>query len=319
MSEFFDTPVLFIIFNRPDTTKKVFEQIAKIKPRYLYIAADGPRKNYDSDRLLCDETRKIVEKVNWDCQLRTRFLEQNLGCGRAVSSALSWFFSNEEEGIILEDDCFPDLSFFSYCRELLLKYRNDNRVFHIGGNSCQDNTSQSQTSYYFTNYPHIWGWASWRRAWKYYDFEMESLNDAIENGKLEHVFHSKRERRLNLKLFEKMRNQGINTWDYQWAYSIWKEGGMAITPWTNMVQNIGISSNSTHIFLKDKFRDNQIVKTITFPLVHPLVEINRMADSITYANLYSHSLKRALRILKENGLKDVLRYLIKQLLLLKKS
>jgi len=314
MSSSFDIPILFIIFNRPDTANKVFEQIAKMRPRYLYIAADGPRKDNDSDKIRCEETRRIVEKVNWDCQLRTRFLENNYGCGRAVSSALSWFFSNEEEGIILEDDCYPDLSFFNYCQELLIKYRYEDSVFLIGGNSYQDNSYQAQTSYYFSNYPHIWGWASWRRAWQYYDFDMISLNDSIKNGKLDHVFQSKGERWHNLRIFEKVRKKKINTWDYQWVFSIWKEGGMAITPWYNMVENIGITNNSTHFFLKDKYRDNLTAKSISFPLVHPPMEINKIADKNSYKNLYSHSLQRAFRILKENDLTDIIKYLIKVLI-----
>lgn len=309
----FETPVLFIIFNRPETTRKVFEQIAKIKPDHLFIAADGPRKNNNSDIILCEESRKIVEKINWDCKLQTRFLEENNGCGRAVSSAISWFFSNVEEGIILEDDCLPDLSFFCFCQELLKKYRFNNLIFHINGNSFQDINSHQKSSYYFSYYPHIWGWASWRRAWKHYDYELSSLNDSIEKGKLEHVFQSDSERKRNLKVFEKMQNKEIDTWDYQWAYSIWKEGGMAVTPWQNMIQNFGIMEYSTHLFLKDKYRDNLKAGTISFPLVHPDIEINSIADKSTYENLYSHSFKRGLRIFRENKLIDIFRYLFNQL------
>ena len=310
--ELFDTPVLLIIFNRPDETRKVFDQLAKIKPDKLFIAADGPRKSNDSDIILCEESRKVIEKINWDCKLQTRFLEENQGCGRAVSSAISWFFSNVEEGIILEDDCLPVLTFFGYCQELLKKYRFNNRIFHINGNSFQDFNSQQKASYFFSYYPHIWGWASWRRAWKHYDYELSSLNDSIEKGKLEHVFHSDGERKLNLKLFEKMQNKEIDTWDYQWAYSIWKEGGMVITPWLNMVENIGIQEHSTHLFLKDRYRDGLKAGSMVFPLVHPSIEINTLADKRTYDKLYSHSLKRGLRIFRENKFKDIFRYLVQR-------
>ena len=169
----FITPVLFIIFNRVETTKRVFEAIRNVRPLKLYVAADGPRPGNDADKVNCDEVRKIIDDVDWPCEIKTLFQDQNLNCGRAPSTAITWFFEHEEEGIILEDDCLPSTSFFRFCHELLAYYRHDNRVMHIGGNNFLEGWQKDPDySYYFSRSGHIWGWATWRRAWQTFDFDM---------------------------------------------------------------------------------------------------------------------------------------------------
>jgi hypothetical protein len=168
------TPVLFVIFNRLDTTNIVFKAIRKAQPKKLYIAADGPRPGNVSDEEKCTSIRKLVINVDWDCELKTLFREENLGCGLGPASAYDWFFEHEEEGIILEDDCLPDPSFFIYCQELLEKYRHDTKIMHITGSNFQKGWQNDEDySYYFSSYPHEWGWATWRRAWKLYDFKVQ--------------------------------------------------------------------------------------------------------------------------------------------------
>ena len=175
----FQTPILFLIFNRPDTTKRVFESIRSIKPAKLYIAADGDRKDKVGEDLLCKDTRSIIDLIDWECEIKTLFRPENLGCKIAVSSAIDWFFENEEQGIILEDDCLPNESFYIYCETLLNYYAFNERIMHISGNNFQDGMMRGNGSYYFSNYNHIWGWASWKRAWKAYNVDLSFLTETL--------------------------------------------------------------------------------------------------------------------------------------------
>jgi hypothetical protein len=180
MFEICNTPVLFLIFNRPNTTEQVFEAIAKAKPRCLFVAADGPRTDKEGEAEKCQAVRDIIKRVDWDCEVKTLFREQNLGCKEAVSSAITWFFEQVEEGIILEDDCLPSDSFFSFCAELLEKYRDDKRIMMISGDNFQDGIQRGDASYYFSSVPWIWGWATWRRAWRLYDREMQTFPSFVK-------------------------------------------------------------------------------------------------------------------------------------------
>ena len=152
------SPVLFLVFNRPETTRQVFEAIRTAKPPRLYIAADGPRLEREGERASCEEVRKIALEVDWECDVNTLFRVENLGCKRGPSEGISWFFEHEDEGIILEDDCLPDQSFFSFCEELLERYRNDTRIMAISGNNFQHGRKRTEYSYYFSRYFHGWGW-----------------------------------------------------------------------------------------------------------------------------------------------------------------
>lgn len=174
MTKSFNVPILFIIFNRPETTKAVFHEIRKNQPFQLFVAADGPRREIFEDIENCRKVREIIQLIDWECNVQTLFRDENLGCKIAVSSAIDWFFSQVDEGIILEDDCLPDQSFFPFCQELLEKYRYDAKIMMIGGSNFQFNKNKFEYSYYFSRYFHIWGWASWKRAWQFYDVEMKA-------------------------------------------------------------------------------------------------------------------------------------------------
>ena len=182
----FQTPILFLIFNRPDTTKLVFESIKRIKPAKLYIAADGARKHKVGEDLLCKETRSIIDLIDWECEIKTLLRTENLGCKIAVSSAIDWFFENEEQGIILEDDCLPNESFFNFCEQLLNQFKENKEIMHISGNNFQDGITRGDGSFYFSKYNHIWGWATWKRAWKLYNVKLE-----IEDKKEIEIFIEK--------------------------------------------------------------------------------------------------------------------------------
>ena len=165
------SPVLFIIYNRPETTRQTFEAIKNVQPQRLYIAADGPKTNKDIP--LCAETKEILQSINWLCDIKTLFRENNLGCKKAVSSAISWFFDQEEMGIILEDDCLPAVDFFIFCDEMLQKYKDKDEISIISGCNFQHGKKRGDFSYYFSHLTHIWGWASWRRVWNDYSLNMD--------------------------------------------------------------------------------------------------------------------------------------------------
>jgi hypothetical protein len=312
MESRFETPILFLIFNRPDTTRLVFNQIKKVQPRRLFVAADGARQSVAGERERCEETRKIISEVEWDCDIQTLYREQNLGCGSAVSSALTWFFEHVAEGIILEDDCYPDLSFFNYCTDLLSRYRHTDRVKLIGGNNFQDGITRGTGSYYFSHYPEIWGWASWRRVWQQYDFDMSGLNETFREEHLKDVYKSNEEKKYWYQQFMKTKEGAINTWDYQLVYSILKTAGIAISPQVNLVKNIGIDNNATHTSLYDSKKDLQI-NSLKFPLVHPQMIVDKEADHYTFTQIYSRSPQRLLRLIKENGAKNILLYTLNKL------
>ncbi len=264
----FDTPVLFLIFNRLETTKQVFEIIRNASPRKLYLASDGPRDNRIGEKEKVEEVRKyVLESIDWDCELKTLFRDKNLGCGKAIGEAIAWFFENEERGIILEDDCLPSQSFFSYCQELLEKYKDDTRIYHIAGYNPLIYT-KIPYSYYFARIQHCWGWATWKRAWKHYNFDIANLKDFIQTKKINTIFNRSVDRHYWLDIFNRMERHEIDTWDYQWTYTIFNNNGICINPATSLISNIGFGPDATHTITNTPVSNNQqrfeIVK-----IIHP--------------------------------------------------
>lgn len=239
------SPVLFLIFNRPDVTARIFERIRAVKPARLYIAADGPRPGKANDNELCEQTKAIVT-VDWDCELKTLYRTENLGCKKAVSSGISWFFDNEEEGVILEDDCLPAISFFSFCDEMLAYYRNDTRVRHIAGCNFQQGKQWGDGSYYFTNLSHVWGWASWRRAWKDYDPDLKAYNNEDVPTQLVKIFTNPYVVESWANIFKDMKDGKIDTWDYQLTLINFFNNALNIIPNVNLISNIGFGAGATH-------------------------------------------------------------------------
>jgi len=238
-------PVLFIAFNRPDTTSLVFNAIRDARPSKLYVAVDGPRAGLEGEFEKVARVRKIATSVDWPCELKTLIRETNLGCKYAVSGAISWFFDNEDSGIILEDDCLPDLSFFGFCQEMLVKYRNDTRVLMVSGTNLAWDINGKE-GYYFSRYPHIWGWASWRRAWKSYDVDMNDLPQLLKDKNFISSFKSKSEYRYWAHYFLDVYTGRINTWDIQVVYLALTQGQLTIFPSGNLVSNIGFGVDATH-------------------------------------------------------------------------
>jgi hypothetical protein len=240
----FSTPVAFIIFNRPDLTEIVFEAIRQAKPKKLLVIADGPRFPEEAEK--CEKTRAVIKKVDWECEVLTDFSDVNMGCKLRVSSGLDWVFSEVEEAIILEDDCLPAPSFFNFCQTLLEKYRQDERIMMIGGVNFQPDQYKTEYSYYFSKYIHIWGWASWRRAWKHYDVEMKTWQEYKNLDLINSVCSDPDEKKVWIDNFEQVYNAAIDTWDYQWVYTCWSQNGLSILPNFNMISNIGFRLDATH-------------------------------------------------------------------------
>lgn len=265
------TAVLLLVFNRPDTTKQVFEAIRKAKPPMLYVAADGARADMPDETEKVEEVRKIATQVDWDCEVKTLFRDDNLGCKVAVSSAIDWFFENEEEGIILEDDCLPSQSFFWFCQELLEKYRNDTRIMHIAGSTYVEKKDNfNHYSYHFARVGGIWGWATWRRAWKLYEPEMESWPQAKNDNIMKDLFIGELELYKLYNSWFKMAYQNNYTWDYQWTYTKIIHSSLNIMPCKNLIRNIGHGTTeaaNTHS-KNDRFSKMKLHE-IEFPLIHP--------------------------------------------------
>jgi hypothetical protein len=266
-----ETPVLFLIFNRPDTTEKVFKEIRKARPKKLFIASDGPRGDKNGEREIVERTRRMVlNMIDWDCEVKKFFRNKNLGCKYAVSGAIDWFFRNVEEGIILEDDCLPSQSFFWYCQELLKKYRTDERVMCISGNCFFDKKRFNEFSYYFFSVPLVWGWATWKRAWGMYDVEMRGYKKFLEKGTIRDAFPNKMTEEYFKKIFDKTYDKKINTWDYQWSFACLSNNGLVCVPCENLISNIGFSEEATHTKNKPKNKDYIFYSCdLKFPLIHP--------------------------------------------------
>ncbi|MFZ2303237.1 MAG: nucleotide-diphospho-sugar transferase, partial [Minisyncoccia bacterium] len=232
----------------------------------------------EEETKLCEETRKITENIDWPCEVYRKYSEDNLGCKKGVSSAISWFFDNVEEGIILEDDCLPDSSFFSFCEELLNKYRNTDKVKMISGNNFQFGKKYGDASYYFSNFPHIWGWATWRRAWKEYDIEMKTYPDFKKNNRIAQIFKNKKMQKYWINFFDKLYTNKIDTWDGQLVYSIYDKNGVTILPNVNLISNIGFGGNATHTKTNSIF--SEIPTGTIETIIHPReVSVNEAADA----------------------------------------
>jgi len=291
MSEFqIKTPVVFIIFKRPDTTGRVFDAIRKVKPPKLFLIADGPRVDRPGEAEKCAATRAIVERVDWDCEVLKNYSAINLGCGKRVTSGLDWAFDMVDEAIILEDDCLPHPTFFRFCEELLERYRYDNRIVAVSGQNVQFGRRRTEYSYYFSLYNHCWGWASWRRAWQYNDFDMKLWSEIKARDFLRDILVDENAVKCWAELFQATYDGYIDTWDNQWTLAAWIQSGLSILPNINLVSNIGFGPESTHTPGKGSKFANIPTEAMEFPLKHPPFMIrNRQADSFTQKILYNKS------------------------------
>jgi hypothetical protein len=280
------TAVLLVVFNRPDTTRQVFEAVRRAGPPRLYVAADGPRPQVAGEAEQCEQVRAIVTAVDWQCEVQTLFRDSNLGCKHAVSGGISWFFEQEKEGIILEDDCLPSQSFFWFCQELLDRYRDDPRVNAIGGRNRHQDILKSKCSYFFSKYNIIWGWATWRKAWQGYDPNIEIWPEIKRSADFKKLFDTPLERWHFETIWDMCHSGLIDTWDYQWFLHRLLDGGLSAIAAHNLIANIGLGhSAGAHTAAAQP--DATKLREMPFPLQHP-AEIHR--DKAAEAILRSHRL-----------------------------
>lgn len=287
------TPVVLFIFNRPDQTKTVFESIALAKPETLFLIADGPRAGVESDARQCAEARKAVADVDWDCRVIRNYSDFNIGCGMRIVSGLDWVFEQTDQAIILEDDCLPDSSFYGFCQQLLDHYRDDERVMCISGTNFQRQMRRGNYSYYFSKYPNSWGWATWRRAWQYFDWKVSTWPQFLEGGGLSACCEDPFEQRYWMDIFNRMfaGDDRETIWDYQWIYTCWSQSGLTIVPNANLISNIGYGPGATHTS-----GDSWVANMPTYSigeLTHPAIMVrDDAADRYMFDHFYEGILMR---------------------------
>ena len=288
-------PVILVVFNRPDHLDGLLQQIKLANPKTVYVLADAPRVGNQLDIALCEEVRAVIDKFDLDCELIKLYRTTNLGCKKNIETGLDWSFEREECGIILEDDCIPNLDFFRFCEDMLLKYKDDSRIFSITGNNFQNNKMRGNGSYYVSKYMHCWGWATWRRAWKFYDGSL-SFWPTWKNSFKWHAIHpSSAESRYWLDIFDRVYSKKIDSWAYPWLASSWYFGGNTITPNINLVKNMGFGSNATNTQNKNGLEE--LCTSILPPMIiHPLsLEPNNVADKYVFKNVFKMSFGRKIK------------------------
>ena len=268
--------ILLIIFNRPDTTQVVFDVIKKAKPNKLYIADDAPRSNYENDKILCDQAKKITEVIDWDCNVKRLYQNKNIGCSLGPQAAFNWFFLHEKEGIILEDDCVPDLSFFNFASQMLEEFRNNKKIISINGSNLGFELKNGD-SYFFSRYMNMWGWATWADRANAIDYQLNSwkteknhliyLHIKMRNSFFDFDINWYRYWQHKFDLTVSQKN--ITWWDWQWIWHQTKYNMLSIIPSVNLVSNIGFNENATHTKETQNPASNLKISTLLFPISHP--------------------------------------------------
>jgi hypothetical protein len=263
------TPVALFVFNRPETTQKVFSAIAAYKPARLFLIADGPRAEKAGEKEACEQVREVLSHVDWPCEVETNFAADNLGCQERIISGIDWVFTHVDEAIFLEDDCLPDPSFFRFCQVLLEKYRGDSRVAAISGTNLVEQYTPPEASYFFSQLGGNWGWATWKSEWQHYDRHLKDWPELKRQKMLSDIFDEPEAVAYWTTIFDDMfQNKGRNTWDYQWLYTQLKNNALTVVPYVNLVVNIGFGEGATHTSRQDS-RFPISATPMEFPLKHP--------------------------------------------------
>ncbi len=258
--------VLVTAYNRVETTTKVLEAVRDAGVRRLYFYVDAPRSADDAEA--CAGVRTLADTMEREADVSRLFPEKNLGPRDGVAKAISWFFEQEQEGIILEHDCLPSLDFFRFAAELLVRYRDDMRVMHITG-MAPYSIPTSNADYYFIRIPMIWGWATWHRAWQSYDLQMRTLSEYRRSDAITSAVDGKRAQANWMHYFHAAAAGNLESWDFPWAYAVMRNNGYCITPVSNMVTNVGFSKDAVHCRdLRSRFANMQI-EPVNWPIRHP--------------------------------------------------
>jgi hypothetical protein len=295
-----ETPILILIFNRPDKVRLLIERLRTFKPKHIYISADGPRAHKPEEVALCAEARKEATAIDWPCEIHTHFSDINNGCKNGVAAGITWFFKQVDAGIILEDDCLPTESFLHFTTTMLHTYKDDAQVMHINGTSFLPATGYTVNEpYFFSRIAHSWGWATWRRAWKKFDSDMNDIDSLESLLKNNHVFLKSEHSSFWVKHFKHIKSKKVDSWANPWVYSILKNNGICITPQVNLIDNIGFDCEATHTKDKPDF----LASTETLTLVPEKASepvVNRDIDAKVMERVFKKSLKhRVSSLLKE--------------------
>lgn len=294
-------PVVLIVFNRPDLTEKVLNQIAKVRPRLLLVIADGPRPNFPDDNEKCMATRMVIEKVDWECEVIKNYSDYNMGCGLRPMTGLNWVFEKVDQAIILEDDCLPATSFFSFCSELLEKYKNDDRVMMISGTNVAQKWKCASQSYHFSYFGGSLGWASWRRAWRYYDYEMRLWSQEEVRNRIRDVLADEKQYRYRYRDFDRsFKTKNPAWWDYQWCFARYCQSGLTAVSSVNLISNLGFRYDATHSKnTKDPFSNLPLFE-MQFPLIHPpAVAVDRSYDKDFFEKMTFESKLPPMEVLRK--------------------
>ena len=281
-----DVPVLLMLFNRPEHTRKVFEKLRESKPKRLFVAANGPRTDTPTDIELCKSVRDIFKDIDWECELHTNFRDVNIGLNPHWYQAMDWFFKFVDRGIILEDDCVPNDSFFYYCVELLERYKDNEQIMHINGSNLQFGNKRGDASYYFSKYTCVWGWATWKRAWQKYDNLLKSYPSFKNTNVIDSLFkNSIKEKKYWMKYFTGLYSGVYNDSATKWQYAIWSNKGFCISPNVNMISNIGHGLSAGNTFFKEKSMGQETIEMKQ--IIHPVSqEVNDLADIFLFKHMY---------------------------------
>lgn len=300
MGQSFDTPVTFVAFNRPEKTKRTFGQIRALRPTTLLLICDGPRLNRPGEAELCAAVRQIVSEVDWPCIVHQNFSSVNLGCRRRLASGFDWVFSIVEESIFLEDDCLAEPAFFTFCEEMLRRYRDDERVMSIGGINMSGNRFPGNSSFVFSRYVLVWGWASWKRAWRHYDVDLCDWPSAELYRLLEQTTLSAGAAKYFRYALDLVKSGEIDTWDAQWMLAHFRQRGACILPAKNLISNIGFDSSATNTRSRGSRLAGTPTEALTPPYVSPLdmafdFETDRELERLFYRLFGPNWLRKALR------------------------
>jgi hypothetical protein len=274
-----ETPVLLIGYRRVSTTRKVIESLRGVRPRRVFFSVNGPNPATAGEEAQCQAVRELAGEIDWDCRIERLFRKEHLSARDSIAGAITWFFDNVEEGIVLEDDCVCDPSFFFFSQELLERYRDNPRIMQIGATNFVPRAFSGPESYAFSNFAYIWGWASWRRAWTKCDLEMSSFSGDDVERLLESRFTRAADVSYWRVLYGYLRSGNLNTWDGQWNFSVFRHRGLSVIPRQNLVHNIGFGELSTNTTTLTTAVGDMQLGSLQWPLVHPdRIEVDRASD-----------------------------------------
>ncbi|HEY9609031.1 glycosyltransferase family 2 protein [Allocoleopsis sp.] len=299
------TPVVFIIFNRPYHTEQVFEVIRQAQPSKLLVIADGPRSNRPDDREKCAAARGIIDRVDWDCQVFKNYSDLNLACDPRIIDGLNWVFDTVEEAIILEDDCVPDPTFFPYCEQLLERYRHDERIMNISGQNVLFGRKRTEYSYYFSRFTLCWGWATWRRSWQYFDVSLKLWPEVRDRKFMKDILEDPYAVKVWQRTAQMLYDGRLTGWDFKWMFACWLQNGLCIISDRNLVTNIGYGAEATHIHDEKDPYIKMATEAMDFPLKHPPFIIRDLeADKLTQRTLFDYDPNILKKV--QNKLKKIL-------------